>query len=155
MPGDDLVDAQHGGPPVQGLPSKHPAEGAVVLPPHLSHNFVHGPAVQFFIGEDLQGDVVLISVPLDGFQAVVAVPGDALVDGQKDELEAVVEAGVEGLHDVGQDGRVFASGGADGYVVAAIEEVVGDDRVVDLGLKGPVETLLAEGIAGFRTLKTF
>ena len=53
-------------------------------------NFVHGPPVELLVGEDLERELVLVAVPLDRLQAVVAVPGDALVDGQQEQVEAVV-----------------------------------------------------------------
>ena len=94
-----------------------------------------------------------MSIPLDRLQAVVPVAGDALVDGEEEEVEAVVVPLVERLHDVGQDGGVLAARGADGDDLAALEELVLDDGEVDLGLEGPEEALLAEGVPGFGPLE--
>ena len=42
-------------------------------------DLVHGPAVQVVVGEDLEGELVLVPVPLDRLQRVVPIARDALV----------------------------------------------------------------------------
>jgi hypothetical protein len=64
VPGDDMVYLERDGSPVQSLSTEHPAEGAVILFPDLLDDSIHGPSVQFAIGEDFQGHVVLLLVPL-------------------------------------------------------------------------------------------
>ena len=90
VPRHDLGHAELHRPAVQRLAPEHPAEGAVVLEPHLGDDLVHGPAVQVLVGEDLQRNLVLVSVPLHGLQTVVPVAGDALVNGQQNQLQLVV-----------------------------------------------------------------
>lgn len=100
-----------------------PGRGArtVVLQADLAHDLVHRPAVQVSIGHDHQRDLVLVLValhrlhaasqhapaPLAGFphfQRVVAVAGDPLVDGEEEEVEAVVVTQVQQRQHVRQDG---------------------------------------------------
>jgi hypothetical protein len=78
---------------------------------------------------------------------------NAFINGQEDQLQAVVVPLVEGLHDVSQNGRVFAAGSPDGDEVSGLEQAGLDDGEVDLGLEGVVEALFAQRVAGFRPLK--
>ena len=85
-----IVQAQLHGAPVQRLASEHPAEGTVVLETHLGHDLVHGPAVQVLIGQDLQRDLILVSVPLDCLQTIIAVASDSFINGQQYQLQLVI-----------------------------------------------------------------
>lgn len=138
-----MPDTQPRRAPVQRLPPEDAAVGAVALFADLCHDLVHGPAVELVVADDGEGEGVLQSVAFDAFEAVVAVAFDAFVDGEQDEVEAVVVALVEGLEDRGEDGGVFAAGGADGDALAAVEEGVGGDGVVDLGFEDGEEAGLA------------
>ena len=71
VPRHYLVHPQLHRAPVQGLAPELAAERVVVLEPDLGHDLVYSPAVQVFIWEDLEGDIVLVSVLLDSFQAVM------------------------------------------------------------------------------------
>lgn len=68
---------------------EHAAERAVVLGADLPHDGVHRPAVELLVRQHLQRDAVRRLVALDRLQRVVAVPRDALVDRQQEEVEAV------------------------------------------------------------------
>jgi len=138
-----VADAEPRRAPVERLPPEDAAVGAVALVADLRDDLVHGPAVEFVVADDGEGQGVLQSVALDGFEAVVAVAFDAFVDGEEDEVEAVVVALVEGFEDRSEDGGVFAAGGADGDALAALEEGVGGDGVVDLGFEDGEEAGLA------------
>lgn len=144
---DDVLDAESGRAAVEGLAAEHPAVRAVALLPHLRDDLVHRPAVQLVVSDDLQRHVVLHRVPLHGLQTVVPVPFDPLVDGQQDQLEAVVVALVQGLQDGRKDGAVLAAAGADGDALATVEEVGGGDGLMDLGLEDLQKTGLAELVA--------
>ena len=110
---DDLIDLELHASPVERLPPEHAAEGAVVLPADGVHDLVHGSAVELLVGEDRQRQPVLVPVPLDRLETVVPVAGDALVDGDEHQVQAVVEALVQRLHHVGEDRGIFAARGTD------------------------------------------
>ena len=95
------------------LTAKHPAKGAVVLEADFLDDLVHRPAVELLVGEDRQRQPVLVPVPLDRLETVVPVAGDALVDGDEHQVQAVVEALVQRLHHVGEDRGIFAARGTD------------------------------------------
>ena len=73
-------------------------------------------------------------ISFDGFERIVSVSRDALVDGEEEEFESVVVSFVQRLHDVGENSRVFATGSADGNAIPALKEAPGHDRVVNLSL---------------------
>ena len=52
-----------------------------------------------------------------------------------------------------QDRGVLPSRCPDGNPVSSVEQLVRDDGVVDLGLKGPEEAGFAQGAAGLGTLE--
>ena len=49
-----------------------------LLFPYLADDFVHGPTVELFVGQDLERDTVLVTVPFDSFEAVISISGDSL-----------------------------------------------------------------------------
>ena len=82
-----MMDVNLHGSPVQCLAPKHPTKCAVVLQTNLGGKFcivvhdanelsaanlgdylVHGPAIEVFVGENLERDPVLVSVPLHRLQ---------------------------------------------------------------------------------------
>lgn len=142
--GDDVLDTQARRSSVQSLPAEDAAVRAVPLLAHLLDHLIHGPAIQLRIPQDRQRHVVLLCVPLDRLQAVVSVPFDALVDRQQYKVKPVVIALVQRFEDRRKHRRVFAARGADCDALAALEEVRGEDCVVDLRLEDVDETRLAE-----------
>lgn len=94
------------GAPLEGLAAKDAAEGAVVADASGADDLVHRPAVEVLVGEDLEGQGVVDAILLDRLQRVVPVAGDALVDGQQLQVEAVVVAVVQQLENVGEHGGV-------------------------------------------------
>ena len=95
------------GAALEGLAAKDAAEGAVVADASGADDLVHRPAVEVLVGEDLEGQGVVDAILLDRLQRVVPVAGDALVDGQQLQVEAVVVAVVQQLENVGEHGGVF------------------------------------------------
>lgn len=142
--GDDVLDAQSRCASVQGLAAEHAAVGAVPLLAHLLDDLVHGPAVQLCVPQDSQGHVVLLRVPLDRLQTIISISFDALVDRQQHEVEPIVVALVQRLEHRGQHRRVLAARGSDRDALAALEEIRGDDGVVDFRLEDVDEARLAE-----------
>lgn len=63
MAGHDVIYSKHSSTSVEGLPTKHAAKRAVVLPPHLRDDGIHGPPIQLIIGEDFQRHIILLLVP--------------------------------------------------------------------------------------------
>eukprot|EP00850_Spirogloea_muscicola_P005519 SM000025S08414 [mRNA] locus=s25:647539:653302:+ [translate_table: standard] len=61
----------------------------------------------------------LLLVAADGVEGVVAVAGDALVDGEQEEVEAVAVARVEQRQDVRQHGKLAQSGEELGSLLAS------------------------------------
>lgn len=94
------------GASLERLTPKDAAEGAVVLDARRPDDLVHRPAVEVLVGEDLQRKCVVDAVLLYRLQRVVPVAGDALVDGEERQLQAVVVPLVEQLEDVREDGGV-------------------------------------------------
>lgn len=70
-------------------PSRSRQALTVVLASDFLDNVVHAPAVEILVTDNQEGDLVLISIPLDSLQGVVSVARDALVDREKDEVEIV------------------------------------------------------------------
>lgn len=151
--GDELVGVEEGGAAVEGLATEDAAEGAVVFEADEGDDLIHGPAVEVLVGDNLEGEPELDVVPLYGVEGVVAVPGDALVDGQEEEVEAVVVDAVQPRQHVRQHRRVLAAGGPDGDALTAREEAVGEDELVDFVLEGVVEALPAYLLKGFGSLQ--
>lgn len=147
MARDDVADAELRGAAVERLPPEDAAVGAVAPAADGGDDLVHGPAVERGVAEDVDGQAGLRGVAAHGGEGVVAVPADPFVDGQQDEVEAVGVPLVEGLQDRGEHGGVFAPRGADGDALALVEEPVGGDGAVDLGLEDGEEAGFAELLA--------
>ena len=65
---------------VQRLPPEHAAKRAIATCANLRDYFIHRPSVQLLVRHDFERDAILLLVPLDGLETVIAIPGDALVD---------------------------------------------------------------------------
>ncbi len=136
--------------PVERLPPEHTAKRAVVLRADRLHNIIHGPTVEVFVREHVERNAVRLLVALDRVERVVSVARDALVDRQQTQVEAVVIPLVQQCDDVGEDRRIFPARSRQGHALPSREQLVGADCVVDLGFKGQVEALAAEGLVGAR-----
>ena len=65
-----------------------------------AHNVVHGPAVELLVGKDPQREAVLLLIALHGLEGVVAIPCDALVNGQQEQVQAIAVPLIERRQDV-------------------------------------------------------
>ena len=135
MPRHDMLDAQPRRAAIQRLATKHPAICTIPLLPHLRDDLVHRPAVQLIVADNLKLHPILHRVALHGLEAVIAVALDPLVDAEQDEIQAVVMSGIECLEHGCENGAVFSAGRTDGDSLAALEERVGGDGMVDFGLE--------------------
>ena len=67
-------------------------------------------------------------------------------------MEPIVISRVQCRHDMGQDGRVFASTGSHSDSLSALEYIVSDDRVMNFFLEYQVEALNADRHSILRSL---
>lgn len=75
------------------------------------------------------------------------------INRQKREVQPVIISLVQGLEDMRQHGGVLPARRGHRHRVASLEQFASRDRKVDLGFECPEETLLAQCIARFWTLK--
>lgn len=109
----------------------------VVLQADLSHNLVHGPAIQVPVRHDHERDLVLVLVALHSLHAtgqqaraapagsahlkrVVTVAGDPLIHGEEEEVQAVVVPQVQQCEYVCQHGRVCPRRGVRSSVCGSV-----------------------------------
>lgn len=84
MAGHNVINFEHVSAEVQGLPSEHATIGAVAFLARLFYDFVHGPAlIQIGVRQDLERQLVLLAVPLNGQEGVIAVTRYTLVYAEK------------------------------------------------------------------------
>jgi hypothetical protein len=148
----ELVHSQEHSATIERLSPKHATEGAVVFAAHLFDNLVHGPAVQLLISDHFERQIVVELVAFDTLERVVAVTGDAFVNGEQDELDAVVMSFVELLEHIGEHGRVLATASTDADAFTWLEQLGIADCLVNLFFEYEKEALLAHGIARLGTL---
>lgn len=110
---------------------------------------VHCPAIEFVVADDGKGHIILYCISFDSLEGIVSVALYAFVDGEEEKVEAVIVAFIEGFEDGGENGRVFAPGGADGNTLARVEEGVGGDDIVDFGFEEGDEAALTEFLVVF------
>lgn len=125
------------------MSSEDAAIGTISLFTNLLYNLVHSPSVQLSVAEYSQRHVVLLSVSLYSFKAVVTIALDSLVNGQEDEIKPIVVALVECLENGGKHSAVFSTRSANGDFFAAVEEGISRDGVVDFGFEDGDEAHLA------------
>ena len=151
--GDEFIDAEQHATAIERLASKNAAKCAIVLTAHLFDDLVHSPPVQLFVGDHLERKVVAELIALDTLERVVTVAGDAFVNREQDQLDAIVVTFVELLEHIGEHGRVLAATGADADALASLEELRLADCLVDFFFEYEEEALSAHGVAGFRPLE--
>ena len=100
---------------VKGLSTKNATVCTVALFPNLLDNLVHGPSIKFIVANNLQGHIVLHSITLHGFKAIISVAFDAFVDRQEHEVEAVTMTFIKCLQDRSEDGGVLTARRTNGY----------------------------------------
>lgn len=118
---DDVFDAQLCRTSVEGLTSKYSTVGAIAFLPYLSHNLIHCPAVELVISHDLKRHAILGCIPLHRLEAVISIALDALVDGEKDKIQAIVVSFIQSLQDRGENGRIFSTRGPDGDAFSSVK----------------------------------
>lgn len=143
MASNEFVNLQESSTSIKGLATEDAAESAVVFEANDVNDLVHGPSVQVLVGNHLERELVLNVVPMNGFERVVAVAGDSLVDGQEEEMEAVIVEAVELGEDVGKDGGILAARSTDGDALTGAEEGVGKDDLMDLRFESIEEAVPA------------
>lgn len=148
---NDVLDAQTGSTTIESLPSEDTAVSAVALLPDLGDDLVHCPAVELVVADYGEWHVILDCISLHGLKGVISITFYAFVDGEEEEIEAIVVAFIEGFEDGGQDGGVFTSRSANGNAFTGAEEGIGGDGVVNFGLEEGEEAILAELLVVFRT----
>lgn len=132
MTSNEFVDLQESSTSIKGLATEDATESAVVFEANDVNDLVHGPSVQVLVGNHLERELVLKVIPMNGLERVVAVAGDSLVDGQEEEMEAVIVEAVEFREDIGKDGGILAARSTDGDAVTGGEEGVLNDNLMDL-----------------------
>lgn len=143
MTSNEFVDLQESSTSIKGLATEDAAESAVVFEANDVNDLVHGPSVQVLVGNHLERELVLKVVPMNGLERVITVAGDSLVDGQEEEIEAVIMEAVEFGEDVGKDGGILAARSTDGNAVAGDEEGVLNDDLMDLRFESIEEAFSA------------
>lgn len=143
VPSNDFVHFQERSTSVKGLSTEDAAESAIVFQTNHSHDLVHSPSVEVLVRYHFEREPVLNLVPVNSFQRVVAVAGDALVDGEEEEMEAVIVEAVELGEDVGKDGGILSARSADCDAFTRAEELILKNYLMDLRLKSIVEALPA------------
>jgi len=139
----EFVHLQESSSSIKSLATEDATESAVVFEANNVNDLVHGPSVQVLVGNNLKRELVLKVVSMNGLERVIAVAGDSLVDGQEEEMEAVIVKAVEFGEDVGKDGGILAARSTDGDALTGAEKGVVKDEVMDLGFESMEEAFPA------------
>lgn len=143
MSSNKFVDFQESSASIKCLATEDAAESAIVFETDNINDLVHSPSVEVLVRDDFERESVLNLVAMNGLERVVAVAGDSLVDGEEEEMEAVIVVAVEFGENVSEDGGILAAGSTDCDAFPWLEEGVVDYDLMNLRLESVVEAVSA------------